>query len=630
MHRLRKIFQNNTKNVLHRYCNTRSNKKVATALKDEPSQETVKIKYTDTINLPKTKFPQRLNSKKLLELQKVINENHLSQLYEWQRSHLTKSEFVLHDGPPYANGETHIGHAVNKILKDFVLKSKIIERNRVHYRPGWDCHGLPIELKALSDALNSPPMVVREKARKFALSTLERQRNDFWDWGVTGDWTEKGTYRTIDAHYVKKQIQLFFELYKKGLIFRDLKPVYWSASSKTALAEAELEYDPAFKSPSLYFRVKLNSVPLKLPQHKEIYAIIWTTTPWTLLSNQAVCYNPRLKYVLAEDENDPSAKYLIASCLVASFNSETSKNLRVLHEIDGTELENCTYQHPVTQSDSLPFLAADHVQDTKGTGLVHTAPAHGLEDYLICLSHKIPTKCYVDELAKYNDEAPEFLQGKYVLSEGNEAILDYIKKDVLHLSSITHSYPIDWRTKKPVIFRASHQWFIDTEKIKDNAAKEVEGVKLYPNHVSDTHKCTLVAQLMKRPYWCISRQRCWGVPIPAFYDKISGNVIINEKVIQEILDHIESDGNIDFWWTKRSNEILSSDIISSLKISSPENIVQGNDILDIWFDSGISWYTALEEPKIADLYLEGVDQFTGWFQSSLMTSVALRNKAPYK
>lgn len=434
----------------------------------------------------------------------------------------------MHDGPPYANGETHIGHAVNKILKDFVIKSKVaMERRRVHFRPGWDCHGLPIELKALSNALTSPPMVVREKARKFALSTMEKQRQDFRDWGVAANWRQD-TYKTIDKSYVMKQIQLFYELYRKGLIFRDLKPVYWSASSKTALAEAELEYDPAFKSPSLYIRLKLVTKPAVMERFSDVYAVIWTTTPWTLPSNQAVCYNPKLKYSIVELGDDSSVKYLIGSSLIEAFCKETSKDVRILQEIAGTELESCTYEHPVTPSTPLPFLAADHVQDSKGTGLVHTAPAHGLEDYLICLSHKIPTKCFVDEFARYNEDAPAFLQGKSVLEDGNATVLDHVKRDVLHLSELTHSYPIDWRTKKPVIFRASHQWFIDTDKIKEKAAREVENVKLFPKSVSDTHKSTLVAQLMKRPYWCISRQRCWGVPIPAFYDKSDEKVLIEE------------------------------------------------------------------------------------------------------
>lgn len=448
-------------------------------------------------------------------------------MYEWQRQNLTSPDFVLHDGPPYANGETHIGHAVNKILKDFVMKSKVMERRRVHYRPGWDCHGLPIELKALSNSLESPPMVVREKARKFALSTIEKQRQDFQDWGVGANWSRE-TYKTIDKDYVAKQIRIFHELYKKGLIFRDLKPVYWSASSKTALAEAELEYDPAFKSPSLYVRLKLETVPPALSKFRDIYAIIWTTTPWTLPSNQAVCYNPKLKYSVVEIGGDSSLQYLIGSSLVDAFAAETSKDVKILQEIDGSVLETCTYSHPVITSNPLPFLPADHVQDSKGTGLVHTAPAHGLEDYLICLSHKIPTKCFVDELACYNEDAPAFLQGKSVLEDGNSVVLDHIKADILHLTEMTHSYPIDWRTKKPVIFRASHQWFIDTDKIKEAAAREVEKVTLYPKGVSETHKSSLVGQLMKRPYWCISRQRCWGVPIPAFYDRTTKRVLIEE------------------------------------------------------------------------------------------------------
>lgn len=480
------------------------------------------VKFTDTINLPKTKMPVRLSAAKRKEIQEAINTNHLSLLYNWQRKNLEGPDFILHDGPPYANGDTHVGHAVNKILKDLIMKSKIITRERIDYVPGWDCHGLPIELKALNNSLDAPPLEVRTTARQFALETLERQKKDFQSWGVMAAWDET-IYRTFDSEYIKKQLQAFYTMYKNGFIYRDLKPVHWSPSSRTALAEAELEYDNNFKSPSLYVRFKCKNLPAQLVKYDPLYILVWTTTPWTLPSNQAVCYNSALKYCVIKHNG---THYVMAKNLVEQFCNETNINVEILDEFNGAILSNATYLHPITGSDELPFLEADHVQESKGTGLVHTAPAHGMEDFLVCLANKIPVKCFVNEAAEFTNEAPEFLRDKFVLTDGNAKVIEFLKDNVVWLGSINHAYPIDWRTKQPVILRASEQWFIDTAKLKERAVEEANQTNVYPMQASEQHRAALITQITKRPYWCISRQRVWGVPIPVFYTQ-AGTPVIN-------------------------------------------------------------------------------------------------------
>jgi isoleucyl-tRNA synthetase len=539
---------------------------------------------------------------------------------------------VLHDGPPYANGQLHMGHAVNKILKDITLKHHIASRTPVNYIPGWDCHGLPIELKATKAADKLTPVEIRTKARKFACATLEKQKAEFAQWGVTADWDGKGSvYRTLDVSYVQKQLQLFYELYRKGLIYRDMKPVYWSPSSRTALAEAELEYDPNYESQSLYLRLKLQELPEKFRKiDKPIYAIIWTTTPWSLPANQAVSYSEDLVYSLVQLEGDLGAYYLIASDLLAQMSTELGRKIEEVEAVQGSGLEMATYTHPIDAS-SCPFLPASHVQVTKGTGLVHTAPSHGPDDYLVALKHKIPLKCLVDEDGLYNSDAPKFLQGHSVLKEGSQLILSHLAPpDILECSKFIHSYAIDWRTKEPVLFRASAQWFINTEALKAQAIEEIRKMEIFPKQMAGTNKETLTAQLAKRPYWCISRQRVWGVPIPVFYDKVSNRELISEKTVVKICSKLEATGSMDFWWDEKAKEeILTGEVLEEFGVAAAD-VETRRDILDIWFDSGISWHNVLEGDRVADLYLEGVDQFTGWFQSSLLTSVAQRGVAPYK
>ena len=516
-----------------------------------------------------------------------------------------------------------MGHAVNKILKDIILKQKIIQGTRVHYRPGWDCHGLPIELKALSSHKNKTPLEIRQKARKFASEAILKQKKSFESWGVVGSWQDDSQiYRTFDKSYIKNQLKMFSIMFKKGLIYRDLKPVFWSPSSGTALAEAELEYDENFVSPSLYFRCKVTNSEKLIEGSENVHALIWTTTPWTLPANQAICFNSVLKYNLVRINSE---LYIVGADALQNLVTELGCEIEFVKEIDSKLLGSLKYRHPVNDDEVLPFFDGSHVQADKGTGLVHIAPSHGPDDFLIFLNKKIPLKGLVDEQGRYNSSAPEFLQGKEVLDEGNQLVIKHLESNVVELKELVHSYPIDWRTKKPVIIMASEQWFINTEKIKSKAIAELENVQIYPQKSSQISKNVLQTQLEKRPYWCISRQRSWGVPIPVLYDKTTKTAISNDALIDHWTKLIDETGSMDFWWQREV-----ADLIPSSAGLDPKNLTKGNDILDIWFDSGVSWSYAMDDKKVADLYLEGVDQFTGWFQSSLMTSVGIRDIAPYK
>uniref|UniRef100_A0A1A9W7X8 isoleucine--tRNA ligase n=1 Tax=Glossina brevipalpis TaxID=37001 RepID=A0A1A9W7X8_9MUSC len=599
------------------------------------------VKYKSSINLPRTKFPTRLTQKTRDELERNLIESKIVACYKYQEEQHRDPAFVLHDGPPYANGDLHMGHAVNKILKDITIRSQVVRGRKIDYIPGWDCHGLPIELKALTGTKDTnDPITIRKKSRQFALDAIDRQKNQFRSWGVLANWNDiKKVYLTFNANFIVKQLHLFFNIYEKGLIYRDLKPVYWSPSSRTALAEAELEYDANFVSPSLYVRFRLTNWPNFIDEvsSKHIFALIWTTTPWTLPSNQAVCYNSNLTYALVklksdnkQSDSEGEDRYIIAQSLLEDFQKTSNKICTVEQLIQGYELKNCTYQHPVFREQrTLPFFDAAHVQEFKGTGLVHTAPAHGPDDFLICMNNNIPTRSFVNEEGIYGNEAPSYLRGKTVLDDGNDLVMTNLKEDIVFASTLKHSYPVDWRTKKPVIIRASQQWFINTSALKDKAIEEIDKVAIYPRVNAEASRKSLKAQVMKRPYWCISRQRSWGVPIPVFYEKVSGKVVINKKLLQCICDLTIKEGSIDFWWSQSLEKIFPPSLLEEFNLKTSD-LIRGTDIFDIWFDSGSTWSQVLDNQQAADLYLEGYDQFTGWFQSSLLISLAARNCTPYK
>ncbi|XP_067901174.1 isoleucine--tRNA ligase, mitochondrial [Heterodontus francisci] len=590
-----------------------------------------KNKFRETVLLPRTDFPMRPSGKELLEKElQIQRECGFSELYSWQRNRKGK-EFCVHDGPPYANGDPHVGHALNKILKDITNRFQMMRGSRVHFVPGWDCHGLPIELRALAEcgeeAKTLSPVEIRQKAREFAERTIERQRAAFIRWGVMADWNN--CYYTIDKQYEAKQLQVFHKMFDKGYIYQDYKPVFWSPSTRTALAEAELEYNEQHISRSVYVKFPLIKTPSGLTSASDnvssVHALIWTTQPWTIPANQAVCYMPNTQYSVVKCLNTEEL-YLLGTECVDSTAAILGKQFEILQTVTGSDLEGGVCSHPTIPGRESQLLPANHVTMVKGTGLVHTAPAHGMEDYGVASHHKLSVDCLVDEDGLFTESAGFELQNKYVLNEGNETVIQMLHAANMLLKEVevSHRYPYDWRTKKPVIIRSSKQWFIDTASIKDRAQELLQKVQTIPQSAMNS----MLAMLDRRTYWCISRQRCWGVPIPVFYHKETAEPLINKYTRAHLIKLVEEHGS-DCWWTLPLDQLLTKEVLKKSGASDVSNFVKGEDILDIWFDSGISWAYVLEG-NVADVYLEGKDQLGGWFQSSLLTSVAVEKQIPYR
>lgn len=583
--------------------------------------------YKETVNLPQTAFDMRANAvKREPELQKFWAEN---QIYAKLSQENPGDPFILHDGPPYANGDLHIGHALNKILKDIINKYWMLQGRKVRYVPGWDCHGLPIELKVLQGMKSEQraaltPLSLRQAAKEFALQTVERQKQSFKRYGVWGDWDNP--YLTLKPEYEAAQIGVFGQMVLKGYIYRGLKPVYWSPSSQTALAEAELEYPEGHTSRSIYVGFALTSLSATAEAVLKDYlpnlkVAIWTTTPWTIPGNLAVALNPDLTYAVVEKDG---SYLLVANELVERLETTLGVPLPIKTTIAGQALEHSTYQHPLFDRQG-PLVMGDYVTTDSGTGLVHTAPGHGQEDYIVGQHYGLPILSPVDGNGRFTEEAGQFA-GLKVLDEGNEAVIQALQQvgALLKEEAYNHKYPYDWRTKKPVILRATEQWFASVEGFREAALQAIAQVQWIPAQGENR----ITAMVSERSDWCISRQRNWGVPIPVFYDEETGEPLLNAETIAHVQAIVAEKGS-DAWW-----ELSIEELLPQAYRNNGRSYRKGTDTMDVWFDSGSSWAAVLEQREQlrypAEMYLEGSDQHRGWFQSSLLTSVATHGIAPYK
>ncbi|KAJ5698078.1 hypothetical protein N7462_000083 [Penicillium macrosclerotiorum] len=589
--------------------------------------------WTSTLKLPKSTFPPRVAPADLKKYLKRCTD----ELYAWQRRERpAEKPFVLHDGPPYANGELHIGHALNKILKDIINRVQLGRGKQVRYVPGWDCHGLPIELKALQglrelgvahDSVS--PAVIRKSARQLARQTVKEQMKGFRGFGVMADWDNH--WKTMDREFENRQLGIFREMVDHGLIYRKFKPVYWSPSTGTALAEAELEYKDDHISTAALVKFPLVKIPSHLTEDpllnsNGVSAVIWTTTPWTLPANAAIAVSESLEYAIVQSEQH--GYLLVAQSRFEYLESVLKEDLSIIvPSILGSELAEKTTYRPLfkgAEAESQPIISADFVTADSGSGLVHCAPGHGMDDYEACLSRGIPVFAPVDDEGRFTAKAmpldPTRLAGKPVLGEGNIAVLDYIKSrgHLLAQHQYEHKYPYDWRSKLPIIIRATEQWFADVADIRSHALKALEDVQFVP----ETGKHRLENFVKNRSEWCISRQRAWGVPIPAIYHRTTGEAVLTKDSVSHIMDTIKERG-IDAWWTDSVDDLAW--VPPSLR-DDPVGYRRGTDTMDVWFDSGTSW-AEIDVPlggrnHPADVYLEGTDQHRGWFQSGLLTYIA--------
>ncbi|UFJ43224.1 isoleucine--tRNA ligase [Brevibacillus humidisoli] len=578
--------------------------------------------YSKTLNLPKTEFPMRGNlPQREPEIQKWWDEVGIYQRVQERTE--GRPSFILHDGPPYANGDIHIGHALNKILKDMIVRYKSMAGFHAPYVPGWDTHGLPIEQAIINaqqlDRRSIEVNDFRARCEEYAWSFIDKQRAQFKRLGVRGDW--ENPYVTLKPEYEARQIQVFGEMAKKGYIYKGLRSVYWSPSSETALADAEIEYKDK-RSPSIYVSFQVQDGKGKLDTDTGV--VIWTTTPWTIPANLAICLHPELEYSVVRADG---AKYLLASGLLETAVKEIGwENTEVLATFQGAELEGVVTKHPFYDRES-PILLGEHVTLDAGTGCVHTAPGHGEDDFQIGMKYGIGVLCPVDGEGKMTSEAPGF-EGLFY-DDANKVVTERLQETgaLLKLTFITHSYPHDWRTKKPVIYRATEQWFASIDGFRDKLLEAIKEVKWIP-HWGEVRLSNMVAD---RGDWCISRQRVWGVPIPIFYCKSCGEAIINDTTIQHIAELVRQEGS-KVWFSREADELMPAGL-SCPKCSHTE-FRKETDTMDVWFDSGSSHAAVLRERDDlswpADMYLEGSDQYRGWFNSSLTTSVAVNGKAPYK
>lgn len=578
------------------------------------------MKTKETLQLGKTGFPMRGNlPNREGQWEKEWEEN---KIYEKrQKLNEGKPTFVLHDGPPYANGNIHIGHALNKISKDIIVRSKSMSGFRAPYVPGWDTHGLPIEQVLANKGIKRKEMTMaeyRKKCEEYALSQVDKQRDDFKRLGIAGEWDNP--YITLTPDYEAAEIRVFGKMAEKGYIYKGLKPIYWSPSSESSLAEAEVEYKDV-KSPSIFVAFKVKDGKGILDTDTSF--IIWTTTPWTLPANQGISANPAYTYVVVEADG---RKFVVAKDLLANVAEELDwTDPKVIKEVNGKDLEYMTAQHPFYDRESLVILG-DHVTLDAGTGLVHTAPGHGEDDYFAWKKYRKDIISPVDDRGVMTADAPGF-EGVFY-DKVNPMVTELLEKNgaLLKLEFFTHSYPHDWRTKKPIIYRATPQWFASIDKFRQDILDEIEKV----DWIIPWGKTRLYNMIRDRGDWVISRQRAWGVPLPIFYGE-NGEAIITPETTEHVAQLFAAYGS-NIWFEREAKDLLPEGFTHP---SSPNGeFTKETDIMDVWFDSGSSHEAVLRQRDNltfpADMYLEGSDQYRGWFNSSITTSVAINGVAPYK
>ena len=587
------------------------------------------MNYKDTLFLPETEFSMKAslptNEPKIL--QKWKKEN----LYEKLRKKLKKNKkFTLHDGPPYANGHLHMGHALNKILKDIIVRSKQMQGLDAAFVPGWDCHGLPIEWEVEQEIRkkgeNKKKTSIKEfrnKCRVFAENWIKVQKEEFERFGVLGDWNN--FYSTMSY---KAEAQIVRELGKfllNGSLYRGSRPVMWSVVEKTALADAEVEYKDKTDN-AIYVLFPIDKTNLKIKNIENTNILIWTTTPWTIPGNRALAFNKNFSYSLV-NEKKSNNKFIVASDLIDKLKKETELEIEEIEKFSGIELEKTICKHPL-HSDGykfqVPLLAAEFVTKEEGTGIVHIAPGHGIDDFNLAKKNNISVPKTVDERGIYYNDVP-LLNGTHVF-KADDKVIELLSKNkkLLYKTNIFHSYPHSWRSKKPLIYRNTTQWFISLEKkkLREKALDALKNIKFFP----EKGKNRITSMIKDRPDWCISRQRFWGVPIPIFVNKKTNEPLIDENIIENVAKIFEKKGS-DSWFELDNSEFLGNKY-------DKNNFDKINDVIEVWFDSGSSHSYVLEKRKDlewpADLYLEGSDQHRGWFHSSLLESCGTRNKAPYK
>lgn len=588
-----------------------------------------------TVNLPKTDFPMKANlpqaEPKMLEHWESTN------LYQRIRENRKgRPLFVLHDGPPYANGNIHLGTAFNKTLKDFIVKSKSMAGFDAPYVPGWDCHGLPIEIKVDSELGKKKATMsaaeIREACRTYAAKFVDIHRREFKRLGIFGRWEDP--YLTMSAEYEAIIAQAFVDFLDKGFIYKGLKPVHWCIKDQTALAEAEVEYEN-HSSPSIWVQFKLKSDAAAIDPAlagRDVSAVIWTTTPWTIPANMAICFHPKYEYVAVDT---PKGVMIVAERLLPQVSEALGWDPFVIARFPGAKLEHAVFRHPFLERNSFGILG-DHVTLEQGTGAVHTAPGHGQEDFVIGQRYGIATFCPVDAAGRFfaaegaDGKLPDELLGKSVW-EGNPMVLSILEQHgaLLGQQKIDHSYPHCWRCHRPIIFRATDQWFIGMERnqLRANALESIQQVEWHPTWGEER----IANMVSTRPDWCISRQRVWGVPITVFFCEGCNEPFTDRQVLDRVVQQFRAETS-DVWYKKSAAELMGEGC--ACKKCGSTSFRKETDILDVWFDSGSSHLAVLTEqnelPWPSDLYVEGGDQYRGWFQSSLLLGVGLKGSAPFR